>query len=115
MAENGAEAAACRGAEATDATTGLGDLRDPHVLLDIHGQLHLEPLSRRYLWSELIKFPGRPQWMPPALKSLEEDGESVDISMLPEARTSPLSACSLQWQLSAGLGRSRDYGSSEVR
>ncbi|CAE7366107.1 unnamed protein product, partial [Symbiodinium sp. CCMP2456] len=72
--------------EATDDTTGLGDLRDPHVLLDIHGQLHLEPLSRRYLRSESTKFPGRPQWMPPALKSLEEDGESVDISMLPEVQ-----------------------------
>ena len=44
--------------------------------------------------------------MPPALERLEKEGEDIDISMLPEARTSPLSthvACSCSfcrsWQV----------------
>ncbi|CAE7924750.1 unnamed protein product [Symbiodinium necroappetens] len=81
IAKDGAEAAACR-AEATD--TGFADLRDPHILLDVQGKLQLEPISRRYIRSNSIKFPGRLHWMPPALESLEKKGENVDISMLPE-------------------------------
>ncbi|CAE7798489.1 unnamed protein product [Symbiodinium necroappetens] len=73
----------CR-AEATDPTTGFADLRDPHILLDVQGKLQLEPLSRRYIRSNSIEFPGHLQWMPPALQSLEKQGENVDISMLPE-------------------------------
>ncbi|CAE7946557.1 unnamed protein product, partial [Symbiodinium sp. KB8] len=70
--------------EATDAATGYADLRDPYVLMDVKGHLHLEPLSRRYLRCDSIEFPGRLQWMPPALESLEKEREDVDISRLPE-------------------------------
>ncbi|CAE7358498.1 unnamed protein product [Symbiodinium necroappetens] len=83
IAKDGAEAAACR-AEATDPTTGFADRRDIHILLDVQGKLQLEPLSRRYIRSNSIKFPGRLAWMPPALESLEKEPESVDIPMLPE-------------------------------
>ena len=65
--------------------------------MDVKGHLQLEPLSRRLLRCDSIEFPGHLQWMPPALESLEKEPENVDISMLPEARTSPLStpvACS---------------------
>ncbi|OLQ11729.1 hypothetical protein AK812_SmicGene4454 [Symbiodinium microadriaticum] len=71
-------------ARATDAATGYADLRDPYVLMDVKGHLHLEPLSRRYLRCDSIEFPGRLQWMPPALESLEKEREDVDISRLPE-------------------------------
>ena len=52
-------------------------MRNPHVLLDIKGTLHLEPLSRRFLSSRSVKFPGRVRWMPAALEQLEEDGAAT--------------------------------------
>jgi len=70
--------------EASDPVTGFSDIRDPHVLLDVDGQLFLEPLSRRYLGVGSVKFPGRLQWMPAALESLEKGAEKLAISTFPE-------------------------------
>ena len=87
-----------RFAEATDAHTGFADLRNPHVLLEIKGTLHLEPLSRRYLASGSVEFPGCVRWMPAALEALEKDGAAIRwdaaaIAALPEARGSPFRVC----------------------
>ena len=87
-------------AEATDGSTGFADVRNPHVLLDIKGTLHLEPLSRRYLASGSVEFPGCVRWMPAALEALEKDGtatrwDAAAIAALPEARGrgSPFRVC----------------------
>ena len=45
---------------------------DPYILLDIKGQLYLEPLSRRYVQSRSLGFPGRLKWLPPELEQLEK-------------------------------------------
>ncbi|CAE7195159.1 unnamed protein product [Symbiodinium sp. CCMP2456] len=72
--------------EAIDDDSGFVRVYHPCVLFEEDGELHLQPLSKHFIRSDYVKFPGRERWLPPELKVLEtKRPEEQDIAMIPEA------------------------------